>query len=452
MKTDCPVIKTFILDNKYFFYDTYKNQILHISKKQFREINRLMNIGLTKYISLKEKSQEYLDVLMLINKGYLKGQFIEEILHPETPYIKDLLSRGINDLTLQVTQDCNFKCRYCSFTREHKLDRNHEKINMTWDIAKSGIDFLYNHSKDSDVISLSFYGGEPLLNFELIYKSVLYAERIFQTKTVNFYMTLNASLLNQHIIDFLVEHNFTLLISLDGPPLRQNKHRKFYETGNDTFDIVMSNVNKIKETNLDYFQDYVSFAPVIFSDESLDEIVSFFSSIGVDGEKVSYTYANMSGIDYIESDLINNTGHHKEYYFDNKEKEKIKNKFLDKSTLPSVWHPYGPCIPGFTKLFLDIYGDFYPCEKVIASSITKIGNIKDGIDHQKVYQHMNIGKLTEEECKHCWAIRLCEMCIVRCIDFDTGGINAERKRDICKVQKSNIQNYITNVLIKENLN
>lgn len=448
MKSDIPIIKLFINGNKYFFYDAYKNQVLNISKKQFFEINELIKIGLNSYILLKRKDQEYLDIMSLINKGYLKSEFIEEILHPETRYIKNLIDRGLNDLTLQVTKDCNFKCRYCSFTREHKLDRNHEKVNMSWQIAKGGIDFLYNHSKDSDVISLSFYGGEPMLNFDLIEKAVLYAHQLFKSKKVNFYMTFNASVLTQYMINFLIKYQFNILISLDGPATIQNKHRKFSETGNDTFSIVMSNINRLKQTDFTYFKNYVSFAPVVFIDERLTDVLSFFASIGVDEDKISYTYANMSGIDYMESDIYRNTTKPKQYYFEDKEERKILDKFQDKTPLPPIWHPYGPCIPGFTKLFLDTYGDFYPCEKVIASPLTKIGSIFNGIDLKKVEKHMNIGKLSEEDCKNCWAIRYCEMCIVRCIDLEKDCLSKEQKQKVCNIQKNNIEKYMRKIMEK----
>ena len=448
MKKNSPIIKTFIVDNECFFYDAYKNEILHISKNHLYELRELMEVGLTQYALLNKENQEYWDIICLINKGYLKSQFIDEILHPETKYIQDLISRGINDLTLQITRNCNFKCRYCSFTREHKLDRKHERVNMSWQVAKAGIDFLHDHSKDSESISLSFYGGEPLLNYHLIEKAVLYTEQLFQSKIANYYMTFNASLLTQEMIDFFISHNFNLLISLDGPARIQNKHRRFYETGRETFDIVMSNVEKIRKTSSNYFHNYVNFAPVVFEDEKLEDVLGFFESIGINKDKVNYTYANMNGIDYIEKGIYD-IKKPKRYYLDDKDKNKIENKFLDKSELPSTWHPYGPCIPGYTKLFLDTYGDFYPCEKIITVPFTKIGNAHDGINLQKVIQQMNIGKLTEEDCKKCWAIRYCEMCIVRCIDMERCSLSKEQKRYNCEVQKSNIENYIANILIAE---
>lgn len=304
---DKPVIKTFSINNMFYVYDTYNNQILNVTNEQFREIKCLENNGIDKYIALSKGTSAYNDVILLLNKGYFRSSFIEEVYHPYTDYIDILTNRYVNELVLQVTRDCNFKCRYCLFTRENKVDREHEKVNMSWEIAKKCVDFLFANSADANKISISFYGGEPLLNFGLIKEVVNYANNLFQSKKIHYSMTVNGSLLNDEIISFLIEHEIAIGISLDGPKEIQNNHRKFYETGNDTFSIVYQNVCRLRSTNQSYFDKCVTFQPVRMIDEDIDIIKVFFEDMGLSPNKVLTRSASVEGVDYIYSgvNLIN---------------------------------------------------------------------------------------------------------------------------------------------------
>lgn len=102
--------------------------------------------------------------MLLLDKGMLKSIFIEQIEHSETEYAHFFVDRCINDITLQVTKDCNFKCRYCMFANNNNIGRTHEKLNMTWEVAKRSIDFLYEHSKDAETLTIAFYGAFLLSN------------------------------------------------------------------------------------------------------------------------------------------------------------------------------------------------------------------------------------------------------------------------------------------------
>ena len=454
---DIPVIKTFIFDNQCYFYDAYKNQLMHVSREQFLEICELQKMGIGLYCSLNKNTQAYKDVLIMINKGFFKAPFIDEVFHSDTPYIRDIVDSAINDLTLQVTRDRNFKCRYCSFAQEHTGTRAHERIEMPWEVAKKSIDYLYNHSKNADQLIIAFYGGEPLLNYRLIERVVEYSEDLFKSKRINYHMTTNGSILNESIVDFLIKYNFNLLISFDGSRLIQNKHRIFYNTGGGSFDTVYVNVNKLK-TFSEYFDSFVKFAPVIFSDESRFDVLSFFNSIGIDESKIEYTYANMTGVDYIQSDnpMINNKCNNPELLFDTNDKgtreflSKMIKCYANKDIIPSTWHHNGPCIPSVSKLFVNVFGEFYPCEKISETPFAKIGCLESGVDLEKVKSFMNIGKLTENECRTCWAIRFCNICILRCIDFEADCTSIELKKKNCSYQKRSILEYFRHLVMNNN--
>ena len=98
---------------------------------------------------------------------------------------------------------------------------------MPWETAKACIDYFYEHSVDADRVDLSFYGGEPFCNFDLIEKSTKYFDHLFCGKYKTYSMTINATLLNKKNLEFLDKFEFKLMISLDGNKKTNDKNRKF---------------------------------------------------------------------------------------------------------------------------------------------------------------------------------------------------------------------------------
>ncbi len=430
------IIKPFFYKGKYFFYDTFSNRLLEITSDQFIELNQLKKIGLKTYIGLNKNTSPYNDILLLIEKGLIRNIDIKEIVHPLTEYAEYIVGRNINNLTLQVTRECNFKCRYCLFSDYNEIGRNHEKMEMPLDVATKSVNFLLNHSFDANTITIAFYGGEPLLNFDLISKVVKYSESLFCSKKIVFRMTINGSLLNEDIIDFIVKHNFIIAVSLDGSRSIQNKHRKFSENGNDTFNVVYKNIKKIKNKYPKYFQTNVFFIPVMFPDESYYEIKDFYKvNLDVPEDRIIFLEADLSGIDYTVSDIKTNANITDPSISEKKLFEDMTNKSKEKSKINKYWHHGGQCIPAVKSLFVDVYGNFYPCEKVIENKGLSIGNIADGLDKDKILQFMNIGKITGMECKSCWAMRFCEICVLHCYNVEKDQIDKEKKMVSCEKQK-----------------
>ena len=87
-------------------------------------------------------------------------------------------------------------------------------------------------------------------------------------------------------------------------------------------------------------------------------------------------------------------------------------------------------------MFVDVYGDFYPCEKVSENKVLSIGNVEDGIETKKVIDFLNIGTLSEKNCKSCWAMRFCNLCIDQCIDYEFGNLSQKVKETYCNMQKN----------------
>lgn len=442
MYNDTPVIKMFIYKNNYYLYDFGKNNILQLSEGVFKEIKDLQRLGISKYINENKFTNHYCDVITLLNRGYFKSFTVERILHYQDSYLEVLLNRFLQDMILQVTQDCNFQCRYCLFANDTKFERTHKKTNMDYLTAQKSVDYLYNHCADVSEVRIGFYGGEPFLNFDLIKRITKYASQKFQAKHVRFLTTTNASLLNDDIIQFMINNHFEVSVSLDGDRDYQNKHRKYRENGNDTFDIVMKNVLKIKNANPVYFKENVSFNPVIFNDENAEKVYAFYESIGVNKDNININRANLNGIDYLDSPTMLFSNQSMYGVRDDMKYNNFIKKIEDNSVIPNYWHPNGQCVPGVRRLFVTIDGSIYPCEKIVENKAFCIGNINDNkddkIDVDQARKILNSATITQDNCKKCWAFRFCEMCVSHCLNPATGCLSKETKLLHCQNQKKHI--------------
>ena len=444
---DKPVIKLFTSRNKNYVYDVYSNRIFELTKEQYQELHRLVDCGISDYTKMSVDSKSYSDILLMLQKGYFRSPWIEEIKHEESEYIPWITKRGISFLSLQVTNECNFKCRYCLYTRENKIDRTHENIKMSWDVAKRSVDFLWRNSKDSSKINIAFYGGEPLLNFNLIKKVVAYADEVFELKNITYNLTTNGSILTDYIIDFLAEKNFNIAISLDGPELVQNRHRKFYTNGNDTFHVVWKNVVRIKNRQPEWYESNVFFHPVLMHNEDPEEVFAFFSENGVSRGRVILNLASLDGIDFDNSDatflshadgIIQSQSNN----MSRNAKTRFMREIYESRLIPVTWHHSGPCVPSSKKIHVDSRGFIYPCEKLIDSFSNTIGDIDHGIDDDKVNNILNIGKMTEDTCRSCFAMRFCNICVQKCYNPETRSIDAFQKTQQCELVKKRTLRYL----------
>lgn len=190
--------------NSYYLYDVNLNSIIKINEITY---NKLKN--------KQEILGEDLQISKLKQRGFL--QPIDRninIEHPLTDKVESYLQNNVSLLILQVTQNCNLRCKYCVYSGSY-INRVHTNKRMNFNTAKQAVDFYYEHCKNVDIASISFYGGEPLLEFELVKRVVEYCEKKFSGKQLNLNMTTNATLLTTEMMDFLQLHKINLTISLD---------------------------------------------------------------------------------------------------------------------------------------------------------------------------------------------------------------------------------------------
>ena len=433
-----PVGITFIHKNRFYYYDTNRNSLVEVSAETYKEIQQILKFGI---------SDDCSDTIsQLFEKGYFRTMEVEKIELADRDNVETYCSRNIIQLVLQVTQDCNFMCRYCLFAGTGYFERTHSNKKMTWEIAKRSIDFLYFHSIDSKEVLISFYGGEPLINFSLIKQSIEYAENLFKIKKCNFSMATNGSLLTEDKIDYLAEHEVKLAISIDGPEDIQDQNRRFYNNGKGTFTVVNKNLNIIREKYPSYFNEYVSVHPVITPSTDLNAVYAYFKeTLMIPESNIVLSSINTSGLDIIfDENSLEDDSTIKDYI--EKESRKFFGNYdmtyINKNKISKVFHHGGPCMPGTKKLFVNTEGQLYPCEKVNErNDINCIGNIFDGFDYEKIYKIINIGQLSESKCKKCWCMRFCTMCIA---DIDSASYEEakEIKKINCEYKEKAITNYL----------
>lgn len=331
----------------------------------------------------------------------------------------------------------------------------HSKKRMSLETAKKAVDFYYNHCKNTKSAQIGFYGGEPLLEIELIKEIVEYSKILFRGKEIIFNMTTNASLLDDDKIDFLATNNFNLTISLDGPENVQNSGRKFAGSLSGTYQVVIDNIAKIEERHPEYIKN-ISFNAVLGTDSNFLDSSNYFTfdyrpnnlvtAVNVsdkdaidpimysDEFRLNYFYevfkSYLWGLDRIEEQDVSKLV--RSYI------KTIKTDIHDRLQLNTIrtikCHPSGPCLAGVNRLFVTVEGDFFPCERVNETSKAyNIGNLDEGFWYDKSYELLNIGKLTERECRECWAINFCNCCAAGIEEGDK--LSRKKRLEKCKSNK-----------------
>lgn len=431
----------------YYAYDRYSGSVISLEENEYEELLKIENDE--RVFMENPVLKKYQD------KGIFMSHEIEEIKHPDSDYIEHLIDKRLSQLILQVTQQCNLRCSYCIYGGQY-TNRQHTNKVMTFELAKKSIDFFLEHSYETDHLVISFYGGEPFLNFELIKQCVEYVSENVNGKKVLYTVTTNGTLLTEDIINFLVKYDFYTLISLDGAKEEHDLNRKF-RTGGGTFDVIVNNINIFKEKYPSYVKDKLQINAVISPKTKTSCVEEFFSVKDfLEDEQINFTPLNLTGLKEdidIEYDYVAKREY--EYFklllymlkkIDKKSVSKlvielqsdIKKlyRMLKKhKKVALVNHHSGPCVPGCSRIFVNVVGEFYPCERVPELSCCCIGTINKGFDVNKIKEILNIGKITEEECKKCWAISMCNMCI-NVIDCSQGCFSKKEKLKSCSTNKS----------------
>ena len=331
--------------------------------------------------------------LLLKENGYFGRIDLERRLSGRIT--KELIERtlaNVTQVTFEVTDRCNLKCKYCGYGEFYDDYDQREGKDLPVDSAKRLLDHLLkywnsplNQSHDRNIF-FSFYGGEPLMNITFLREIVAYVNDLgLMHNPFTFNMTTNGLLLKKHM-HFLVEHRFKLLISLDGN--EENNDYRVTPDGKPAFRLIMENIDALLDTYPDYFEKYVNFNSVLHNKNSVDDIYGFIKSRY--GKIPSIGPLNNTGIrkdrqeefwatyrDFgsslqesgdrsaIEKDMfikLPNVTELAVFLFENNHFtfEDYNDMLFPKKD--NIWIPTGTCIPFSKKVFVTAHGKILPCE------------------------------------------------------------------------------------------
>lgn len=328
---------------------------------------------------------------------------------------------------------------------------------MSFETAKKAIDYLFAHSCEKSRVVIAFYGGEPLLRMDLIKKCVAYVDEYYSEKPVYYTLTTNGTPLTDSVIEYLFAHDINIMISLDGTKEMHDRHRK-YPDGSGSFDHIMCNLKRIQENYPNYYQK-ISINTVLSPSNDLGCIKDFYDADAtISFYKPKYTLLSefnaKEPVRYGEDYWISSRVERLKallWIIGKIDESEVSSLFKQDlavyqqtaehlspiASLPKKCHPSGPCMAGIKRLFSDVNGNLFPCERVSEESETmRIGNLDSGIDIEKVRQLINIGEISEDACKFCWAFVHCTQCAAAADNLGT--LSKEKRLAMCPRVKSTI--------------
>lgn len=348
---------------------------------------------------------------------------------------------------LEVTQNCNYACRYCKRTLA-AAEGKASALDMSEQVAQAGLHYYFkkytSFYKRLDEVkkkllleavppTLSWYGGEPFLNFSLIrktadcFRNLPWEEFGISPSCLAFTANTNLSVMNGEIMAFLAENNVTLFASLDGPREEHDKCRVF-PSGAGTFDLACQNLLRLKAAYPEYFGTKVTIFSVHTSDHDYASCVEFVRGLGVFSHKCF-------PVDYAGSFVYNLTAETAFYSkalaeglpaFEVSAAKADADAGADLNLFAHVFpftqmhfdHPRGreklnlmlSCPMAFDNLMLTATGDYVICHKVDGSM--PVGDWQSGLDFGRVlslYQRYNAA-INNFRCKSCWNVQFCGVC------------------------------------------
>ena len=319
--------------------------------------------------------------------------------------IIDVLNKDAATLILETTEKCNLRCSYCVFSEDYEGEREHTNISMQESVAIEAINNFKQRSKKPYIV---FYGGEPLMNFLLIKKSVEHANKIFDT--VHYSMTTNGTLLLPKIFNFFIENNFMITISLDGLQRIHDKYRTF-KNGKPSWNIIIQKLRALKEYNPDFYATNISFNCVIPNEEDIEEINEFFKSDDLfKDNKFRFSSTIQNAWDY-------NVAKNRMRIVKMLEEKTLTENVFDMDYIGTLIQKViyrkeedskKECVPFGNRTFVRANGDMQFCER-IGGTYGRTTSAEE-LNEFAVALHTKYNEFIKDDCSKCWAYRFCEHC------------------------------------------
>lgn len=348
----------------------------------------------------------------------------------------------VKAMCLHIAHDCNLACKYC-FAEEGEY--HGRRALMSAEVGKKALDFLVANSAHRKNLEVDFFGGEPLMNFNVVKEIVEYGRSLEaqHNKLFRFTLTTNGVLLNEEIQEYLNKEMANVVLSVDGRKEVHDGMRPF-RNGAGSYDLIIPKFEKIAESrqqnnyyvrgtftrhNLDFSEDVLNLADKGFKQISVEPVVA------EDGEIYALREEDLAKIceeyDKLAVELIK------------REKEGTGFNFfhfmLDLTGGPCVYKRLSGCGCGTEYLAVTPWGDFYPCHQFVGHEEFIMGNVEEGIKTPEIRKQFNDSNVyTKDKCTECFSKFFCSGgCAANAYNFN-GDINSPY--DIgCELQRKRVE-------------
>ncbi|MBM9535999.1 PqqD family peptide modification chaperone [Desulfobulbus alkaliphilus] len=323
---------------------------------------------------------------------------------------QDFAPTQLGSVLFNLTHDCNLACVYCimglSGLREHYILGNKAMDEAT---GKQAIDLLA--SRNFEHVSLTFFGGEPLLEFALLRALVEYAEDRHPAR-FSFQLITNATLLRPSMFSFFKRHNFSFLISLDGDKKSHDQLRCFKNNAESVFDQAFTNYLALREAlpqaeigiNVTFFRQNLDLAETVrfFRSRNVSKIRMDRGLVPTDGQ-----YAvTLKHADKLRSELVTLARDYHDFLMAGD--IFVLNPFVNYMRVLAKRLPrYRACNSGIDYITIASNGDVYPCYKLLGVQRCRMGDVATGYDDGYAREMWEHNVLTRSECSGCFARTIC---------------------------------------------
>ena len=421
--------------------DEVAYDIIAMYKQSTKE--EIVNTILEKYGRLPDVTEEEIlacteDIAALEERGKLfsKDQF------EGLAYDYKNNSKVVKALCLHVAHTCNLNCSYC-FASQGKYQG--ERALMSFEVGKQAFDFLIKNSGTRRNLEVDFFGGEPLMNWDVVKQLVAYARSIEKqyNKNFRFTFTTNGVLIDDEVIDFLNKEMHNVVLSLDGRKEVNDHFRKNY-AGKGSYDTIVPNFQRLVEkrggkdyyvrgtfthNNVDFTNDLFHMADLGFTELSMEPVVcppdDPYALTEEDLPKLFEQY------EILAKEMIRRKKEGRGFTF--------YHYMLDLKNGPCIYKRITGCGSGTEYMAVTPWGELFPCHQFVGDPKYSLGNIWDGVTNTAVQdQFRSCNAYARPECKDCWAKLYCSGGCAANAYHATGNINGIYKYG-CELFKKRIE-------------
>ena len=359
-------------------------------------------------------------------------------------YIMDFKKRQtvVKALCLHIAHDCNLACRYC-FAEEGEYHGRREL--MSYEVGKAALDFLIANSGNRRNLEVDFFGGEPLMNFQVVKDLVAYGreQEKIHNKNFRFTLTTNGVLLNDEVMEFANKEMANVVLSIDGRK-EVNDHMRPFRNGKGSYDLIVPKFQKFAESrhqdkyyvrgtfthfNQDFSQDVLHLADLGFKQISVEPVVAPpEEEYAIREEDLPKLFAEY---DALAAEMVERKKSGRDFNF--------FHFMIDLEGGPCVAKRLSGCGSGTEYLAVTPWGDLYPCHQFVGNEEFKMGTVFEGVKNTELRDEFKCCNVyAKKKCRECFARFYCSGgCAANSYNFH-GNINDAY--DIgCELQKKRIE-------------